>query len=398
MAHFLSRLWFPVLDALWCLVRMLFGRFSGPVVDPEGGTLTPVVTLKDDVVEQVPVPTFVPDFDSVPALILSSMVIGAAVSPKIADRVPAIIVAGGPPVPRIVLTPPEDEPKPAQIVGIPISEPVGEKQERKPQCGRTPLSSISNIAPRVHGKLASKARSKQQKENVREHPNAPRVVKPSPLVSRLSKNVQVVRTSKTIKRAEFVKAIETLKRMHTEPDKAVEPGSSAWEQDKRTHLAQARAFSEDVKACRRRSLPTPSPASPVNPKPLRRSASAPGRLSLEERLYRAVADTKPVVRAPPLWGDDHVSFVVEEEDEAEDQGAFDGPPEAQSTLPISASYNSVSSGGSLSSILNAFEDGFKSPVWLERQRFSDADVESARGSGSSRDSTWSDVFSLQDYA
>ncbi|KAJ7015840.1 hypothetical protein C8F04DRAFT_1246802, partial [Mycena alexandri] len=228
MAHSLSRALSPFLNTLWRLVRLLFGGSSGPVVDAESGNLAPVVTLKDEVVKHDPIPTFVPELNSIPALILSSMVVGAAVSPKITIRVPTIAVPGGPPVPRIVLTPPEDEKQElASAARTSIAEPVGEQPQHKSQGGRAPLGSIGNIAPRVHGKTPSKTRVKEQKENLR-HPNAPRVIKPSPVGSRPStvhagKNVNVAMSPKTIKRSDFMKAIQEVKRKHTEPVKATEP-------------------------------------------------------------------------------------------------------------------------------------------------------------------------------
>ncbi|KAJ7221953.1 hypothetical protein B0H12DRAFT_1241133 [Mycena haematopus] len=72
----LSRVISPWLQALWRLMRALFGRH--PVGDLEGGTLVPVVTkipAKKGEIVKGPIPTFKPDLCGVLALVLSSMAV-----------------------------------------------------------------------------------------------------------------------------------------------------------------------------------------------------------------------------------------------------------------------------------------------------------------------------------
>ncbi|KAK7040560.1 hypothetical protein R3P38DRAFT_427202 [Favolaschia claudopus] len=99
--------------------------------------------------------------------------------------------------------------------------------------------------------------------------------------------------------------------------------------------------------------------------------SAPARLPLSERLNRlvtaiAITMSPPpaVVIAPPLWGDSNVSFVIDEEEEEDNDKGF------VSVLPMFASFKvssfssstSISasfSGGSMSSVLDALEANFQ---------------------------------------
>ncbi|KAJ6498161.1 hypothetical protein C8R47DRAFT_1069031 [Mycena vitilis] len=183
--------------------------------------------------------------------------------------------------------------------------------------------------------------------------------------------------------------------------KAAEPGSSAWEREKVIQLDAARVFSDAARA-RRCSLPSPSPTPTAVPvadsvPALTRRASAPARLPAAERLCLAAVQCAPPAPAPmpflPLWGDDNVSFTVGEDDEedvvdAEEEPAvrkaalsrlpdtdqdyccFDAVTEAQHTPPLSlststsSSLSPSSSSGSISSVLDDFEELSSSAAWF----------------------------------
>ncbi|KAJ7167539.1 hypothetical protein C8R46DRAFT_1350527 [Mycena filopes] len=289
------------------------------VVDAEGGTLDPVRKVKPEPMD--PVETFQLKLEGVPALILSTMALGGLIAPTISGPLPTIVVAGGPPVPRLIVTPPVEE---LAVAHVQVQQTHH----------RIPLAPMSNNAKRVYGRR-SKAlvNVKVEKENVKVHTQAPRLTVSRPPVAPVPSKV-------------------------SKPSEDLKPGSSAWQADKAQRLAEAREFSDKLKARHRRSLPTPAPSPSAVLKPLVRSASAPARISLEQRLRRVVVEsnlvlpatgpvkpTRPSVPAPPLWGDGHVLYILDdgEEEEEEEEGR----------------------------------------------------VSTRR---SSTDSTWSDVFSLDDYA
>ncbi|KAJ7167526.1 hypothetical protein C8R46DRAFT_1034210 [Mycena filopes] len=305
MAYSASLIFSPLLDALWRLARFLFGR-SERVVDAEGGTLDPFVIVKDKPEPIDPVETFQPKLEGVPALILSTMALGGLIAPTVSGPLPTVAVAGGPPVPRIIVTPPVEE---MAVALVPVQTH-----------DRIPLAPMSNNVKRVHGRR-SKARAsvKVEKENVQTHPQAPRpTVSPPPAAPVASK----------VSQADVKVIMDSGK-----PSEDLKPGSSAWQADKAQRLAEAREFSDKLKARHRRSLPTPAPSPSAVLKPLVRSASAPARISLEERLRRAVVNantvlpatgpvkpTRPLVPAPPLWGDGHVLYILDDGEEEEEEG------------------------------------------------------------------------------
>ncbi|KAJ6569454.1 hypothetical protein B0H19DRAFT_695359 [Mycena capillaripes] len=370
MAHTLSRYFqgcSQYISALVRLVRYLFGVSVG-VADAESGNLAAlkVPAKKGDDMKD-PVPTYEPTTTGVPALVLSSMVVGAAFAPgmPIASTTPRAFL-----IPMIVVTPP-----PVDDVGLilehtdkQIKAPRNKDNNINSSAVRTPLQHMTNHPRRVHGCTPSKQRV-VQKENIRAHPNAPCCLNPrlSPAHGAQAP-IALAATSGITKEA------------RTEPVKAAAPGSSKWEHEKALQLEQVRAWSEKIKA-RRFSLPLASSGSaPSNATPaLARRASAPARLPLAERLRRAVTCFTPpalaLAPAAPLWGDDNVSFVLGDEDEEEeilyedalpvlvkliDQSTPPHSPLASSTsLTASASF---SSSGSLSSVLDAFEEDLESPV------------------------------------
>jgi hypothetical protein len=171
-------------------------------------------------------------------------------------------------------------------------------------------------------------------------------------------------------------------------------------------------------------------------------------MPLADRLRLAVASCATPAPAPavipvaPLWGDGNVSFVLGDEEEAEEEEEVDVvrvsmlsglpntefsidavqsqssplPSPSTSSTSLTASSSS-SSSGSLSLILDAFEEEFRAPAWLGLKQFPGnggdaghekelADNESVYGGlymDDNEDVTddsdpWSDVVSLEDYA
>ncbi|KAJ7102600.1 hypothetical protein B0H15DRAFT_815327 [Mycena belliarum] len=178
----------------------------------------------------------------------------------------------------------------------------------------------------------------------------------------------------------------------------VKPGSSQWDLEKTRRLDEARAFSDKVRDRRRCSLPPVLPSSPTATSPTTRHDSAPARLSIEERLQRAVAAATPAVSVAPLWGDVNPTFVLDDEDDATETWA---PPPARGerparSIPTSSSSSALSSGASssesLTAVLDALEAELHSPTWF-------ALLARDTGSNGDRDSGhWSEVVSLEDYA
>ncbi|KAJ7102610.1 hypothetical protein B0H15DRAFT_815359 [Mycena belliarum] len=178
----------------------------------------------------------------------------------------------------------------------------------------------------------------------------------------------------------------------------VKPGSSQWDFEKTRRLDEARVFSDKVRDRRRRSLPPVLPSSPTAASPTTRHDSAPARLSIQERLQRAVAAATPAVSVAPLWGDVNTTFVLDDEDVATEIWA---PPPVREerparSIPTSSSSSALSSGASssesLTAVLDALEAELHSPTWF-------ALLARDTGSNGDRDSGhWSEVVSLEDYA
>ncbi|KAJ7820616.1 hypothetical protein B0H13DRAFT_2682265 [Mycena leptocephala] len=137
--------------------------------------------------------------------------------------------------------------------GDPLPEDKQAQPEKsadvEPQLDRLPLRAITNGPKRVHGKTPPKRR--------------PRAAPSPPRISRVDSHPSILITP-----------------VPTEPVvKAAEPGSFEWKREKTLQLKQARAWSDAIKA-RRRSLPVPPPPTPPASIQLARRASAPARLSL----------------------------------------------------------------------------------------------------------------------
>ncbi|KAJ6511918.1 hypothetical protein C8R47DRAFT_673068 [Mycena vitilis] len=397
------------LEALMRLVRYLFG--SSRVEDAEEGKGAPMELKsvgKASIVAQGDVPTFKPDLAGVPALAMSC---GAA-----------FMVA----IPTIVITPPDDENR----------KP---KKTRAREPSRRPLQqTAATPTKRVHGKTPPRKRPQAEKENVADHPNAPR----RPQVQAARRSLYGVQdTSGNSPAARTSVSTPTPSVLTTPVDfKAVEaansrtqPGTSAWERAKLTQLEEARAWSVHVKARHhRRSLPAVPAASWV-PAPLVRRASLSScvplsdaspspqvRLPLAERLKRAVVVCTPPAPEPVpapvarLWSDDKGIFAPGFKDEEEEKDErptsnvvkvalwFQNTDTSLASLSSSDSLSSLSSSGSFTGILDQFEDDLlHSPAWLGRRRF--PQVEGPEDDGTTtgcahRDSTWSEVFSLDAYA
>ncbi|KAF7367557.1 hypothetical protein MSAN_00818800 [Mycena sanguinolenta] len=388
-----SRALSPWIQALWRLVRALLGRHRAG--DLEGGTLVPVATkveVKQSEVTKEPIPTFQPDISGVPALVLSSMAVGAAFSPDTPIAVKTAHFSSAPSIPIIIVTPPVTE----EVAKLEDDKELAESTSQLIDAGRAPLRSITNL-PRVHGKAPRETRSQEQ-ENIRLHPNVPRLchrrVEPSaPSLSTTTRKVVMV-------------------------------ASSEWERAKASQLKEAKEWSEAVKA-RRRSLPLP-------PKSFTSShrASLPARLPVSERLRLAVAgcasSPAPPAVIPPLWGEKNVSFVLGDDEDELTVGAISLPDIdhqfPSSTWLSSLTLMSSSSSGSISSIIEAYETDFTSPAWLGLRRFdategsnrSGADIGTSvgrhtgyegdgrsaasddQGQGGEDDDHWSEVVSLDD--
>ncbi|KAJ7215134.1 hypothetical protein B0H12DRAFT_1079101, partial [Mycena haematopus] len=120
-----------------------------------------------------------------------------------------------------------------------------------------------------------------------------------------------------------------------------------------------------------------------------------------------------VVVVQPLWGDDHVSFVLDDDEEEDEGGEVNIPDTDQS---LSSTSMSSASSGSISSIITAYESDFTSSGWLGLRQFDGADgrdgmeagtrTEDVGHGGGGQDTQeadgddsdhWSDVISLDDY-
>ncbi|KAF7340291.1 hypothetical protein MVEN_01948200 [Mycena venus] len=368
--------------ALWRLVRAIFGH-SRPAEDLEAGTYVPTAaSAKKDAVVADPVPTFQPDLAGVPALILTSMAIGAAFSPGGPISVKANHFPEAPDIPLIIVTPPPIEP-------VHATSQVNTKettQSKTPGNGdRVPLRSLTNFPRRVHGQAPRKTRT-TDKENLRNHPSVPRLthrplVKPSPQC-----------------------AIPTF-----EPVTVAEPGSADWEREKAKELQLARACPSQLRLLLRHPLFRPLAV----PRP-------PARLPLAERLRLAVAGCASLPLAPAsepvvlsLWGDEHISFVTDHTFGVQSTA----PSTSASASSLSSASTYSSSSDSIASVLGAFEADLKSPVFLGLPQFAGSGEENGRrsagrsmhdwkeleqgdafdGEDDIGDDHWSDVVSLEDY-
>ncbi|KAJ6456164.1 hypothetical protein C8R45DRAFT_1222272 [Mycena sanguinolenta] len=296
------------------------------------------------------IPTFAPDMSGVPALILTSIAVGAAFAPDGPTSLKAQHFPGAPIIPAIIVTPPPAE----EIVTVKKDHTPDGSNIGLVRSVRLPLGSITNTL-RILGKTARRPRS-QEKENLKAHTNIPRLVHPrvddlppSPM-SPMTFNI-------------------------------AEPASGEWDRQKALQLQQAKDWTDAVKA-RRLSLPTPSAASKSTPaKPIPHRVSLPARLPLAERLRLTVAGCAPsppatpkvgVSSRSPLWGDDHASFVIGDEGEGDEEEAsvdtLHLPDTNAAQVPPSNSMASASSG-SISAILEAYESEFLSPLWLRLDQF-----------------------------
>ncbi|KAJ7123000.1 hypothetical protein C8R44DRAFT_876192 [Mycena epipterygia] len=347
MAPTFSSLLSKGLQALMHLVQLLFGHHTVKDVEA-GGVAVHSLPIKKEIVVRDAVDTYSPTLAGIPALTLASMA-------KAESR----------------------------------AKPVGLAKNIR---DRSPLQTTINTPRRVHGQTPPRQRNKALKENLRDHPNVPRrpQLPPSPLYP-------IVVINREIVPGRLVSPIEVT-------PKAAEPGSSEWERQKNNHLQEARAWSDAVKD-RHRSLPIPppSPSLPVAMSPqLARRASAPARLPLRERLRRAVSkSTAPIIKVAPLWGDAHVSFVLDED--KVDEGGLDLParevPRHADGVHGDAAFVASSSTSSISSILDTFEGEFTTPAWLGLRSL--ADLEEGRLGRRQEEEDdgdhWSDVVSLEDY-
>ncbi|KAJ7356495.1 hypothetical protein DFH08DRAFT_932667 [Mycena albidolilacea] len=368
----MSLFFLPFLQALWRLVRALFGG-ARRQADPEDGNFLAVhFPAKNATVVADPIATFKPDLDGVPALALSSMTVGAAFAPDGPISIKAAQFPGAPEIPIIMLTSPTLED--LRII---------EKEIVKT---RLPLGSITNTAHRVHRRTPRKPRG-HDKENIATHPSAPRLTHPrvvypalSPPLSPFTVRLPTPRSH----RATNVKSLEDVK-----------PASAEWQQAKEAHLKQARQWTDAVKA-RRESLPTPS--SSCESKFIARRSSAPVRLSLEQRLRNGCATPSPAKDAHP-------------------DTDMDTLPRPGSSTSLESVSSSASMESVLACVLEEFETELESAVWMGLRRFGGGSDEKAlrRNCGvygrkeereqgdtfddeeSSGDDHWSDVVSLEDY-
>jgi hypothetical protein len=288
-------------------------------------------------------------------------------------------------IPVIVITPPpaDDVPSVLQLPGDKQMQPE-KSDDGESEFDRAPLRAITNGRKRVHGKTPPKRRV-FEKENIGAHPNAPR--RPQPRIAPSPPRISRVDSHPSIAPVPAEPVVKT-----------AEPGSSEWKREKSQQLEQARAWSDAILA-RRRSLPI-TPALPPVSTQLARRASAPARMPLADRLRLAVAGCATPAPAPtvipvaPLWGDGNVSFVLGDEEEAEEEEEVDVvrvpilsglpntelsidavqsqssplPSPSTSSTSLTASSSS-SSSGYLSSILDAFEEEFRAPAWLGLKQF-----------------------------
>ncbi|KAK7008151.1 hypothetical protein R3P38DRAFT_2644813 [Favolaschia claudopus] len=315
----------PWIQALWRVVCLLFGQ-SVDSVDVESGKLFEV-NFPD-------VPTFEPILAGVPALTLATMAVGAAIAPQVPVHVNKVYVHDPRSIPVIIVTPPSDDP---------VTIPDDSCAPR-----RLPLRSVANLPRRVHGKAVRTPKA-ADKENLRDHPSTPRLThnlvtqKPTPQGCISRSDSQII-----------------------EDVMVAKPASGAWEREKAVHLDQAKAWTRQIKE-RRRSLPPPllPPSPPSASAHVSRRHSSPARLSLSERLNRLVkagCTSPPTPTVLPLWGDANVSFVI----------GGNGEDKRHGLPPSAASISASSSGGSISSLLDALETDLKAPLWLGLEDFGKA--------------------------
>ncbi|KAJ7474337.1 hypothetical protein FB451DRAFT_1398317 [Mycena latifolia] len=422
MAPAFSQIISKAMEALVRLVHHLFGR-GNLASDLESGTgasgrKANGSPVKTEVVPKADVAMFKPDLAGVPALVLSSMTISAVMVPAAPIEVPRVVISRTFVIPTIVITPPPVE------VGDVVSQCKEDEDKsgngvlKEVYMARAPLREVTNAVKRVHGKAVSarKLRSKDR-ENLREHPNVPRRPQLYQAPPRLRHTPLVATAPTPVPSVPVPAPVASPERVVADPDTVAHPASSAWDLEKARRLEEARKFSEQVKAHRRLSLPPPSPppSSPAASPPLVRRASAPARLSLQERLQRVcvaapIVPAAPAVPVAPLWGDEHVSFVVDDDEDhteaelskpvtpARHENVASVPALHDTSLPA-LSPSSTSSSGSITSVLEALEAEFRSSAWLALRGLADHEAgRSGNGGDSNRASYWSDVISFEDYA
>ncbi|KAK7008125.1 hypothetical protein R3P38DRAFT_3593462 [Favolaschia claudopus] len=296
-----------------------------------------------------PIATFKPDMADIPALTLCSMDVRAAFAPAGSIAVQSSLYPNARVIPVIVITPPSDE---QQHSNGHLDPPSSFDFDTK----RAALKAITNQPKRVYGKSVRPQRSSAKgRENLREHPNTPRLTHRHVV----SPPAVVIPTAASSYNKSTVLDV-------------AQPGSTEWEEEKASQLHRAKSWSDQVKA-RRQFLPATSPIPTPALAVTNKRMSAPARLPLSERLNRLVASPPPaVVVVPPLWGDSNVSFVLEDDEEDNDKGSFSVLPTFASLkvsfLP-SSSTSASSSGGSISPLLDAFEENLKSSLWRGLEDF-----------------------------
>ncbi|KAJ7859500.1 hypothetical protein B0H14DRAFT_2746636 [Mycena olivaceomarginata] len=367
-----------IVSSLWRLVRALFGG-ARRQADPEDGNFLAVhFPAKNAAVVADPIATFKPDFTGGPALALSSMTVGAAFAPDGPISIKAAQFPSAPEIPIIMLTSPTLED--LRIV---------EKEIVKT---RLPLRSITNTAHRVHGRTPRKPRG-HDKENIAIHPSAPRLTHP---------RVYPVPPPPLRPSTVRLPAPGSHRATNAESLKAAQPASLQWENEKASHLKQARQWSDAVKA-RRQSLPAPSSPS-YESKTANCRASAPVRLPLEQRLRNAVAGCA----SPPVIVPEAAKYALP------DTKAFARPSSLTSLESVSSSTSMESV---LACVLEEFEAELESAVWVGLRQFGggfdEKDLrrniglygvtekvrqnDGLNGEESSGNDHWSDVVSLEDY-
>ncbi|KAJ7809701.1 hypothetical protein B0H14DRAFT_3880896 [Mycena olivaceomarginata] len=245
--------------ALWRLVRALFGG-SHREADVEDGTFQVHFPAKEVAVVAESVPTFKPDTNGVPMLVLAPMAVGAA-------HLRTQAFPGARLIPMVVATPP----------------PV----EHSTRPRRTSLSSPSTPASSPSGQLRTPCPVVSER----------RLPKPECKRRRTSGTTPTLPVSLTAASSTSSRPVPSTP-VQSKVVKVAEPASSDWEHEKALQPKQAREWSDSVKA-RRQSLPVPPAATPVN---LTHHASVPARIPLADRLRRAAvgcASQPPAVRLPP---------------------------------------------------------------------------------------------------
>ncbi|KAK7064909.1 hypothetical protein R3P38DRAFT_3420061 [Favolaschia claudopus] len=342
----------PLMKALWRVVRMLFG-LSTSASDAENGEVFEVnfPAKSPNLALTEPITTFKPDIAGIPALTLSSMAVGAAFAPAGPIAIQSSHYPNARVVPVIIVTPPPDEQQQGnRHSDLPSSFDLDTR--------RAALKAITNQPRRVYGKIVRTQRAPAKgRENLRDHPNIPRLTHRQVV----SPPAVVVPTA-----ASHTKS--------TVPN-AAQPGSTEWEKEKASQLSRAKSWSEQVKA-RRQSLPATSPTPTPAPAAASKRMSAPARIPLSERLNRLVASPPPAVVAPPLWGDSNVSFVIDDEEEDNRVGILSVLLNTDASFAShkvsfspSSSISGSSSGRSISSLLDAFEENLKSSLWRGLEDF-----------------------------